>query len=342
MKKLKQNDISMLRHRGLDLDPRLEKILADISSKSEFRADVGSIRKIQWWKSGKVGSASISGTFNGNEVVLKIQGSRPNTSEYEMITRFGKQNESKIIRPPKIYKYLEWNEKLQYEALIYEKASENYPIRKRPAKQVEIDKYFNLYSEYRRNCRNMPWLHKPETFDYKSRISDWMNAVRNVRIKYKSGYRSDYNLKRKAISILEKELKISDLEFVHGHFQTGDLHILSDQEVVLTSNLFWSWRNPFYDATFGYHWWMLGMEHLENLDDTTLEEERSKWFTRLFDLEEVKEKVNGEKLLNIALLERAIPALMVDRFMTDQSKPSSIIISDGTRRELIRLINLLG
>lgn len=142
----------------------------------------------------------------------------------------------------------------------------------------------------------------------------------------------------KAIDLIKSKLSVKDLEFVHGHIAVDDFRIGSKSEVVLKSNLFWGWRVPFYDIAFGYHWWMLGMEHARNLDSDLLEKERKRWLDKIYNLTEMKGNQRNQKLVTLALLERAVPALMVDRFMMNQTKPSAEIITKGARKELKRLL----
>jgi len=47
-----------------------------------------------------------------------------------------------------------------------------------------------------------------------------------------------------AIELVESNIDVGDLEFVHGHFDLGDLIRTKAGQVVLFSNLFWSWRVP--------------------------------------------------------------------------------------------------
>lgn len=339
---MKQNDISAMRTTGSDLSSRWESILGKISIETGFVPDRELLRQSEWWKTGKIGAVHYPGiiVINGQKLraVLKIQGTKPPTSEVEMIEKFAAQNQSKIIRPPKIYTHLPWNETDEYEAIIFEEASGKPVIADRLASDEQLTKYFKLYEEYRKNCLNSPWVEKPKFDGYKDRLHRWKEAVAVQRENDTLAQPEDENLAQKGTEILEHEITDRDLEFMHGHFQPGDL-IVSGSDVVLFSNLMWGWRQPFYDAVFGYHWAMLGMEHVEDFTAELLETERKRWLDKIFKLEAVKGK---EKLLNLALLERAIPALLVDRHLLDVTKPSAAIITEACRRELKRLISELS
>lgn len=338
-----QNDVSAMREQGIDLSERWEYIFNEIITDTHFSPNIDSLRKIQWWKTDKIGSVSCHGFIEEKSeklpVLLKIQGTKPAMSEAHNIAFFQKQNKSKIIRSPKVYVHFPWNEQKQFEAFIVEEANGTCVIQSHPSKDKELDLFFELYEEYRLNSLNEPWLKKPEKVSYKDKLAMWMEAVKQQIKTDRLKDSGDNKLARSATRILNDSLTASSLEFMHGHFQPGDLIVNSNNsETVITSNLFWGWRNPFYDAVFGYHWWMLGMEHAENLTSKLLEKERDRWLQKIYSLSEVKENIENERLVTLALLERALPALMVDRFMIDETKPSAEIITKSAREELRRLI----
>ena len=165
-------------------------------------------------------------------------------------------------------------------------------------------------------------------------MTKWMKATEGQRESDSLKEKGDEDLAEEGIQIIENNLTVQDLEFMHGHFQPGDLIVTESDRVVLFSNLLWSWRIPFYDAVFGYHWWMLGMEHAEKFSEELLEKERKRWLDKIYQL-------GDEQPIKLALLERAIPALMVDRYLMDQSKPSARIITQAARRELKNLVKEL-
>ncbi|MBI4058935.1 hypothetical protein HY404_01705 [Candidatus Microgenomates bacterium] len=330
------NDVTTMRTEGVDLAPRIWQLVDDIAAKTSFLPEREFLRQSAWWKTGKVGAVHLPGILlqDGKETraILKIQGTKPPTSEATMITEFSRQNKSKIIRPPHIYAHLPWNEIRQYEAIIMEE------VKGQPAK--DLDQFFNLYEEYRANCRNFPWVAKPQEYNYRERVSNWQAAVAEEVKRDHLGLSTDKELTEKAIKIIEDNTTVDDLEFVHGHFQPGDLIVTASGEAVLFSNLFWGWKNPFYDAVFGYHWRMLGMGGVENLTSEMLEAERQKWLSKIYNLAEVKKHHGGKHLIDLALLERAVPALMVDRYMLDADKLQTPLIVEAARKELKRLVSL--
>lgn len=341
-----QSDVTEMRTQGIDLGPRWQSILEEIVSKTGFSPDRELLRKSEWWKTGKIGAVHCPGFIDeGGEklrTVLKIQGTKPPTSEAIMIEAFQRQNRSKLIRSPKVFVYLSWDEEKQYEAIIMEEVCGKPVMTHHPATDNELDTFFDLYEEYRGNCRGKPWVVRPESWSYKEQVKRWRAAVEHQAKDDPLRLSEDEDLAEQGIRIIEKNLSASDLEFVHGHFQPGDLIPDGKDRVVLFSNLFWSWRIPFYDAVFGYHWWMLGMEHADNLATEILGKERRRWVDKIFNLSEIKENSKNILLVNLALLERAVPALMVDRYMLDFTNPQTSLITENTRKELKRLIEELS
>lgn len=331
-----QNDVSQMRTQGIDLKIRVQSVLKDIASQIDFTPDDKQLRQSEWLNTGKIGAVHIPGNLKSKRCVLKIQGTKPRVSEKFMISSFKKQNKSKIIRPPKLYKHLEWNEEKQYEALFLEEVVGECVITNRPVKEDQLNEFFDLYEEYRKNCFHSPWVEKPQQYSYRNILTNWRSAVQEHYNNDTFKSPEDEELIEEAVKQIERKLTLKDTEFMHGHFQPGDLIKTSKGEVVLFSNLFWSWRNPFYDATFAYHWWMLGMEHVENLTEEILEHERKKWLDKIYAISNA-----NNRLLHLARLERAIASLMVDRFMMDRKKPWVSVIIEGIRREIQDLLKEL-
>lgn len=338
-----QNDITAMRELGIDLSTRWRGLLPNVLQETNFRPDWERVRQSQWWRTGKIGAVSIHGTFEGKKpAILKLQGVKPKTSEVDQIHQFDAQNKSKIIRSPRVYKHLPWNKDLQLEAIVFEEiVNARSSIAKHPAPQDQLDLYFDLYQEYRANCLNTPWVKKPSDWSYSEQVENWLRATENMREHDSFFQDTDWKLMRRGVEIIENNLSISNLEFMHGHFQPGDLLVVSKQEVVLFSHLFWSWRIPHYDKVFGYHWWMLGMEHVRGLTEEKYTTERQRWLDKIYGLPDVQSS-KQKHLLKLAFLERAVPALMVDRLMLDQTKPSAELITKFKRQELEELVRELG
>jgi len=240
MKLQKQNEISHIYLKESDLREREKQVLKDAVQKTGFQPQKITSRS-SWWGSKEIGAFFVSGKYNGENAVLKIQGVKPTASEVYMIKAFQKANKSKLIRPPMLFAYLPWDEHERYEALILE------PVEKRvvgiPTNQKELNDFFNAYVDYRKNCLNKPWLNRP-TESISKRIESnfklWGEASLHLYPKHTFRKAQDKDLIDKAVRILKKGYEGIDFEFQHGHFSQGDLYEKSGR-IVLLSNLYWGW-----------------------------------------------------------------------------------------------------
>jgi hypothetical protein len=107
--KKEQNEISHNYLKGSDLAEREEEVLVDATKKTGFIPNK-LIGRSSWWDSKEIGAFHYSGKYKGKKAVLKIQGVKPSISEIYMINSFAKANKSKLIRPPHLYAFLNWND----------------------------------------------------------------------------------------------------------------------------------------------------------------------------------------------------------------------------------------
>lgn len=331
-----QNDISAMRTEGKDLRDRWQGLIKDITRKTGFVPDDGqAIRASTWWRTAKVGAVTLVGQIEHEDklkpAVLKIQGTKPNISESQQIQKFQAQNNSKIIRPPQIYAHMPWDEAKEFEAIVFERINGRKVLDSPPAKDNQLSRFFEIYYEYRINCVNQPWLEKPKAYSYKKQLTNWQEAVAQQAKDNKLNLSIDQKLVDQATNILGKNLTIKDFTFQHGHLSAKDFVEADTGQVIVLSNLFWGWRTPFYDKVFAYHWHMLGMEYVKNLTPAKLVAERDKWMKYIYltspqPSSESGEGANTRSQIDLALLERTIAALLVDRHMlaADSSKPHLI------------------
>lgn len=334
-----QNDISR-GHLSFSnhLDKRINEIVVDIAQRTEFIPEK-IISKSSWWGSRKIGAFHYQGTYQNRPVVLKVQGFRPNLSEADMINFFAQHNRSWLIRPPHLYAHLKWNSQKKYEALIMEPIS-GPPLVSPLASELEISDFFQTYLDYRQNCLGRPWVDLPSkslSNIVKDNFSAWRQSSFKIYPYHPFRDRDDVNLIDQAISILTREYKHTPLEFMHGHFSANDLY-RQGEHIVLLSNLYWSWRAPFYDAIFAYHW---AIYHLCTLSDITpkkVESQRQLWFSHIHSLPTLKTS-SQKKLLTLALLERAAAGLNLDALTCDPKQKISKYLVDSTRSNLKQLLD---
>ncbi len=335
----KQNEISLKFLEGSDLLEREQDVLKDASQRTGF-IPTKLLQRSSWWTSKEIGAFHYLGNYKGKEAVLKIQGIKPETSEIYMIESFARTNKSKILRPPHLYASLPWDDERKYEALILEYV-DGERIISTPTNNSEVDKFFELYKDYRANCLNIPWIDKlNETISQKieKNFSKWRDSSFKLYPSHPLREEGDKDLIDEAVKILIREYQRVEPEFQHPHLTESDLMQMSDQ-VVVGSNLYWGWRAPLYDAIFGYHWFKYHLADVENITVDKVAEQISLWLSRIESLPEVKE---NQKLFKLAMLERYTAGLNLDALSVDLKSPVAKYLVDFTREGVKNLISELS
>lgn len=326
-----QNDISALYFQKQTFAERIDDILNFIHQKSSFNVEK-LLQKSSWWSSKTAGAYHYLGTMHNEPVILKIQGVKPAISEAENIRHFVAQNKSKLIRPPKIYWSMPWNEKYQFEALILEYL-EGSKLVGLPATPEQIGQFFDVYSEYRKNCRNTPWLERPTASlseGVQKAFFQWQKIADELSPNHPLRKPNDKALIQQAVDTLVREYAGVDWEFQHGHFSARDIFPKNGQYAVL-SNLYWSWRAPYYDAVFGFHWYQCDLAAKEGTTIKMLEEHRERWKTAIYQATSPKTPKEN-RLLRLAFLERATAGLNLDAIIP--LTPASEWLIGTLRREI--------
>lgn len=333
-----QNKISHLFLEGSDLQDREEEVLEDASRKLGFTPKK-LIDRSNWWSSKGIGAFRYEGEFKGKRAVLKIQGVKPATSEIYMIRSFSKANKSKIVRPPLLYSLLPWDDEKRYEALVLEFIPGRRIVNS-PTNKDEIEEFFKLREEYKKNCVVNPWIDKPNeslSDEIKINFAKWREASFRLYPTHPFREKDDEGLIDEGVDLLAENYKGVDSEFQHGHFSAGDLYRISNNEIVILSNLYWSWKPPFYDAIFGYHWFIYHLSKLPNATPELIDQQRNLWLSKINSLVKTD---SDKKLLNLALLERAAAGLNLDALSVNPKDPMAEYLVGETRESLKKLIKL--
>jgi len=337
MKKQKQNEISQQFLEGSDLQEREDVVLKDASKILNF-IPRGLLKRSSWWSSKQIGAFHVLGTYQGKNAVLKIQGIKPTISEIYMIQSFQKNNLSKLVRPPYLYAFLPWDEQKRYEALVLEDVG-NTTVVNLPTNESEIEEFYNIYSDYKINCLTNPWIEKSD-FTLAEMIENnfiaWKKASFKLYQSHPLRLTSDQALVDKAIAILIGEYQNIEPQFMHGHFSTRDLYKAGNRIVIL-SNLYWSFRNPWRDAVFAYHWFSYDLVSFKNITVSKVMQQRKLWLDKIHTLPRDEEE---NKLLNLALLERATAGLNLDALSIDPQLEASEYLVESTRKAVKNLISL--
>lgn len=341
MTRKEQNEISHRYLEGSDLGEREQEVLKDASARTGFVA-TELIGRSAWWGSSEIGAFHYAGTFDGKEAVLKIQGVKPSVSEIYMIESFAATNRSEVIRPPHLYASIPWNDEKRYEALVLE-FIDGQKVIQTPTTEVQVRRFFELYRDYRDKCLHSPWVDKPKgtiSAGIVEKFKRWREASFKIYPEHPLRKDSDIDLIDTAVKKLELGYEGVEPEFMHGHFSEGDLYQVGDQVVVL-SNLYWSWRQPFYDAIFGYHWFMYRLNIVGGITPEEVEQQRTIWLSEIETLPQAQSE-EGRRLLNLALLERAAAGLNLDGLISDPNKPISAYLMESTRNQIRKLLEKLS
>lgn len=300
-----------------DLLDREKQVLQNIITHSGFKVShrLGDSR---YWNQQYAGAVFYQGTYQTKPAVLKIQGTKPPVSEIDQITSFSAQNRSRLIRPPHLYTSIPWSETDQFEALILEHI-DGMPIVPAPATASQIKQFFHLYIDYRRHCRQRPWLPKP-THSISTQIhqdfTKWRHIRKTIYPKHPHLKLIDDNLIDQAIKVLIKKYQGTKWDFCHGHLSAQDFVQTKRGETILFSNLFWRYRPPLYDAVFAQHWHLLCLSSLKSITQKDILSQQNLWFKYLHNLPQTQGK-HRKLYLQLALLERAAAALNLDVLTLD-------------------------
>jgi hypothetical protein len=327
---------------GADMSSKEKEILAEIVAQTQFKP-----KKVIWrssyWGTTQIGAVHYQGTFKGQQAVLKIQGVKPEVSEILMIKEFAAQNRSQIIRPPKLFTTITWKKTGQYEALIMEHVTGKKVLQSGQLQtQEKVGRFIGYYQEYRKNCLpKKTWLPKPQKIDWPQKLKSFLLASQKAYPHHPFRQANDEKLATHAVSLLKEIYQNVPLEFIHGHFSVEDL-IYQNHQVILFSNLFWKWQYPFYDAVFGYHWFMYELDKVKGIKPNQVEKQREIWLSQLFSLPSVKKSSKNLKLFKAALLERAVAGLIIDSFLVDNKKSIAAYLTQATRNQVKKLIKELS
>lgn len=288
-----------------------KRVLNEITNKTNFQPEKEIFRG-QIYDKDKVGSLIYKGIWQDKPAALKIQGLQPDVDEIDMISRFNNQNESAKIRLPKLYDGSKWNKQDGYGYLLLEYIDAPQIYQPPFANSEQIKDFCALYQEYRTKCLREPFVER-EPNEQSSLVFTAQRVSHWVKIAQTKGHLAEAEVKNveKFLSLAGRHLPSMKMEFMHGHFTYDDIFKLSDDEYVLMSNLFWSYRPEFYDTTF--HLWA-GIKSLRDQSMTVEQviEYLQNWLEEYKNLPVIMQDADFERKFNMMMAERCVGALLVD------------------------------
>src|SRR3989339_134756 len=288
-----------------------KKVFDEITAKIHFQSEKEIFRG-QIYDKDKVGSVIYKGAWQDKPAVLKIQGLQPDVDEIDLFGRFNNQNKSAKIRLPKLYNGSRWNKNDGYGYLLLEYVDAPQIYQPPFANQEQIKDFCALYQEYKTTCLRAPFVER-EPNEHSSLVFTAQRVLYWAKIAQTKGYLTEVEVKNveQFLSLAGRHLPSIKMEFMHGHFTYNDIFKLSDQEYVLMSNLFWSYRPEFYDTTF--HLWA-GIKSLrdQSVSVEYVIEYLHNWLEEYKKLPIVMQDADFERKFNMMMAERCIGALLVD------------------------------
>lgn len=315
------NIVSGLSSTG-DRSADIEQLINQVALDCGFIPTSADVHKSHWWNSRQFGAVVIEGKYQNHDAILKLQLHQLDTSEATMITALETHSRSQLVRPPHLYLHKPWNSSIGYEVMVLEQVSRT-PILKPPADSRQVENFFEIYRDYRENCLGQPWVSQPsEPYSQvlAHRFETWIGARERLYPDHSLLTSDDKQLIQSAVHHLVDGFSQARPEFVHGHFSCRDLR-KADGQVVLLSNLYWSWRHVGYDAVFGFFWYMIELAGSGEVTVEAMEKQRRLWLDQIESLPQFQGE--GRKHLELALLERAVAGLNLGILSIDPGTVSS-------------------
>lgn len=303
---------------GVDLSPKISSIFDAVSIELALKTPLSQddIFQKSPYATGGIGAVLARATLpDGREVVVKIQGPKPNIVEPEMIKAFEAQNKSNIIHAPEVISYEAWNEQRGYEIVVMEDVKGEKIIEEGTLATAEqLDEFFAVIEEYRKNCISKPWLPLPtEKLDYALAYSQWLE-MRTKNPKEPAISTGDGAYYQEVADFLSGYMKSVNPRFMHGHVSVNELKRDGKDSYVIFSNLFWKHRWPAYDLVFAYSWQLLSIASFPEADI------RSQMDLWLGKIRQTAEKLGESKEVEFALLERTLAQINFDVYLVPDVK----------------------
>jgi len=288
-----------------------KEILEEIKNKTGFIFEKEIFRG-EIYDKDKVGSLLYQGRWQNKPAVLKVQGLKLEIDEVDIINTFNKQNKSEKVRLPELYDSLKWNKQNGYGYLLMEFVGAPMIYNPPFADLEQIKDFCGFYEKYKTKAINKPFF--PQAVYEQSslvftvqRVSHWAKIAESKNTLTES----DIKNLEKFLSLIGKHLPSVKMEFMHGHLTYSDVLKASNNEYVLMSNLFWSYRPEYYDTVF--HLWA-GVKSIRDLSVTLGQviQYLQNWIEEYKKLSLIKNDPDFERKFNLMMAERCIGALLVD------------------------------
>jgi hypothetical protein len=324
--------------RGLE-NEMIEQVRTDMGFQPEEI-----INRSTWWGSERVGAFQCAGTYEGKPAILKVQGVEPSSSEIDAIDAVNSATSDAAIRAPFLYANRRWDANKGFEALIVEQITSDKLVHL-PTTEIEVQKFFDLYTNYSSKLKPNPWIEKP-TISYgeivQRNTKDQLEASMRNYPNHPFRKPSDSAIIAAAVEVVTDHYKAVNMLFQHCHISTDDVFLPNgiDPRHIFTSNFVWGWRPKFYDAVVAYHHFpRLLIDRGLHVTEEMVAMQTNWWKKQIAAIP----KNNEERtLLHTVMLELAINRLAIDDLTVDPKNPLAGYLIESTRRDIMHLTTELS
>lgn len=300
----------------IDLSLKKSEIFQSLQKIPHLKFNKKSIWESRYWGKG-VGAFQIEGSYRTKNnqllpVIIKIQGSKPLISEAKILEKLN-LIKTKNLKFPKVIFYQPWDNSLQYEIVIFEKITADFIITPHQlANKDQVEKFFYGYQIYKKFSKKItPFIKKPkEKINFLKQFLKWRQIRLENKLKFLITSKEDeffLGIAKKLNRVFKKTPPV----FQHCHLSVYDIKRRGNN-FYLFSNLFWGYRWPYYDATFGFMWYILGIASYEK-------EEISNQI-RIWEKSILRLNKNEMDKISLALIERYLAALNLDILMINKKE----------------------
>lgn len=347
---LKRADISTRLATTLELEGRYPQIAENLSKELGFLPEKQPFQKSTWWGT-KLGAVLYRGALlrEGKQIpaVLKIEGVEMKSDELTETTMIQKAEKALVgsgIRPPKVLREIPWTKAYGgYAATLMEDVQGDYVL-PLPGTARQMADLLEIREKYRKALHAnhvTPWVDFdiPEGKNYLSRFirtkfEKWNETSERLFSSHPFRIEEDHQLISQVVYFLVKAYEGVAPEFQQGHFSHRDV-VKVGNESVMFSNLYWSWRAPFYDMVFPYHWYMYDVANVPEMTIENIEQQRIDW-KKQFAARINTLPGSQQRLFTLARIERLAAGLNLDA-LSISNDPQNIIAQhmvEQTRDEL--------
>ncbi|MCL5099621.1 MAG: hypothetical protein M1158_00665 [Candidatus Marsarchaeota archaeon] len=301
-----------------------KRVLDEVIRKTGFVPEKEIFRGEQIYAKGKplLGSVHYSGTYEGKPAVLKLQGLKVEVSEALMARNFERQNRSKIIHAPKIYRNEEWSAKRGYGFTISE-LIEGRPIYGTPfATERQMKEFARFYQEYKTRAITRPWvsadpgrIHISTPSRSSTALEAVMKSVERWRSNAEERGRLEFDDYARCLvrfyPLAAEYIPRMKLEFMHGELMAQHVLRMRDGTYRILSNILWRYALEWNDLAKNV-WWNLLQIHSNSCTLKEVTAYVEKWLKVYRTIPVVKRDKNFGRKIDFLMLERMIGTIIGD------------------------------